>query len=149
MSRVLRDPVRLRRRSWLAALVVSLGGGLAGSSWAAVEPFAGLLMVFVWLLVPVVAAGIGIGDAFFLRHGIGQRRVTLTLLLSTLVALVSCVALAAVSGAESEQVLLSGALYALLTLAVISWLGAAIGLGAGRSGGYLSRKIQDVDDTGW
>lgn len=149
MSRVLRDPVRLRRRSWLAALLVSVGGGVAGSGWSAVESFAGALMALVWLLVPAVAAGIGIGDAFFLRHGIGQRRVTLTLTVSTLVAVLSCVVLAAVSGSEDPQELLSGALYLLLTLAVISCLGAVIGLGVGRSAGYLSRRIGDVDDRGW
>lgn len=149
ISRVLRDPVRLRRRSWLAALAVSLGGGVAGSGWAGVESFAGILMALVWLLVPVVATGIGMGDAFFLQHGIGQRRVTITLALSTLAALVSCVVLAAVSGSENQHELLSGALYLLLTLAVIIWLAAVIGLGVGRSGGYLSRRIQNVDDRGW
>ncbi|CAN5262109.1 MAG: hypothetical protein H0V47_01125 [Chloroflexia bacterium] len=149
ISRVLRDPVRLRRGAWLAALAVSLGGGVAGSGWAAVGSFAAILMALVWLLVPVVATGIGMGDAFFLRHGIGQRRVTIMLVLSTVAALVSCVVLAVASRPESQQELLSGALYLLLTLAVISWLAAVIGLGVGRSDGYLSRRIQNVDDRGW
>jgi hypothetical protein len=149
ISRVLRDPVRLRRGAWLAALAVSLGGGVAGSGWTAVGSFAAILMALVWLLVPVVATGIGMGDAFFLRHGIGQRRVTIRLVLSTVAALVICVVLAVVSGPENQQELLSGALYLLLTLAVISWLAAVIGLGVGRSDGYLSRRIQNVDDRGW
>ena len=149
MSRMLRDPVRLRRRSWLVALAVSVGAGVAGSGWSAVASFAGILMALVWLLVPAVATGIGIGDAFFLRHGIGQRRVMLMLTVSTLAAVLSCVVLAAVAGSEDQQELLSGALYALLTLAVISWLGSVIGLGTGRGRGYLSRRIQDVDDRGW
>ncbi|CAN5507502.1 hypothetical protein BH20CHL1_BH20CHL1_08170 [soil metagenome] len=149
ISRVLRDPVRLRRGAWLAALAVSLGGGVAGSGWAAVGSFAAILMALVWLLVPVVATGIGMGDAFFLRHGIGQRRVTIMLVLSTVAALVICVVLAVVSRPENQQELLSGALYLLLTLAVISWLAAVIGLGVGRSDGYLSRRIQNVDDRGW
>jgi hypothetical protein len=71
------------------------------------------------------------------------------LVLSTVAALVSCVVLAVASRPESQQELLSGALYLLLTLAVISWLAAVIGLGVGRSDGYLSRRIQNVDDRGW
>lgn len=149
MSRALRDPVRLRRGSWIAALIVSLGGGVAGSGWEAVDSIDGPLMALVWLLAPAVAAGIGIGDAFFLRHGVGQRRATITLTLSTLAAVLSCVVLAVVSGFENRPLLLSGALYFTLTLAVISWLATGIGLGVGRGTGYLSRRIQNVDDRGW
>lgn len=148
-ARALRDPVRLRCWSWLAALVVSLGGGVAGSGWDAVDVIDGPLMALVWLVAPVVAAGIGIGDAFFLRHGVGQRRAMVTMTLSTLVAVLSCVVLAAISGVEERPVLLSGALYLALTLAVIGWLAAGIGLGVGRGTGYLARKIQNVDDRGW
>ena len=53
------------------------------------------------------AVGVGIGDAFFLRHGIGQRRVLVTLVSSTLVAAVSCAVLAALAG-------LGAALFALV-----------------------------------
>lgn len=106
-------------------------------------------MACAWLLVPVTAAGIGMGDAFFLRHGIGRRRVLLTLIVSTLIAVVSCVFLAALSGTENRHALVSGVLYFLLTLAVIGWLASAVGLAVGRSGDYLSRRIQNVDDRGW
>lgn len=149
IARLLRDPVRLRRRAWLAALLVSLTGGIAGSGWNPVDDVAGILIACAWLLVPAAAAGIGMGDAFFLRHGIGRRRVLVTLAVSTLVAAVSCALLAAVVGAESGRELLSATLYFGLILAVISWLGSAVGLAVGRSGDYLSRKIQNVDDRGW
>lgn len=149
LSRLTQDPVRLRRWARIAAVLVGAVGGLAGSGWNAVGGFAGVLMAGVWLLVPLVATGIGIGDAFFLRHGTGRRRVGLTLAASTLVAVMSCATLAAVSGAENEQPLLSGILYFFLTAAVINWLAASIGIAVGRSEGYLSRKIQNVDDRGW
>lgn len=150
VARLLRDPVRLRRRSWLLACLVGVLGALAGSGWSGVESVSSVLMALAWLLVPLVAAGIGLGDAFFLQHGLGQRRILLTLVGASLVAVASCVVLAVVTGAEtSEEMLLSAALYWLLIMAVVIWLAAFVGLGVGRGGGYLSRKIQNVDDTGW
>jgi len=147
--RLLRDPIKLRRRSWGLAIVSALCGGVAGSGWLESGPLSAFLMALAWILAPVAASGIGVGDAFFVRHGIGQRRVVLTMLGATQVALASCVVLAVISDAEQEYVVLSGILYFCLTLAVILWLAGLISLGIGRGESYLSRRIQDVDDTGW
>ena len=148
-ARLVRDPVALRRRCRVAALAVGLAGAVAGSGWLLSSAASSGLMALSWLFAPLVAVGIGIGDAFFLRHGIGQRRVLLTLLLSVLAGLVSCAVLAGIAGDDSSSALLSGVLYFVLILAVISGLASMIGIGVGRGEGYLSRKVQDVDDTGW
>lgn len=108
-----------------------------------------MMTAILWLLVPVAAAGIGIGDAFFLRHGIGDRRVAWTLLLGFLVAMSSCVILAAITTSGEGFQIVPAAMYFLLVLGMIGVLGSGIAIAAGKAGGYLSRRIQDVDDSGW
>lgn len=149
VSRLVSDPVSLRRRSRIGALAVGLVGGLAGSGWLLSGTASSALMALAWLFAPFVAAGIGIGDAFFLRHGVGQRRVMLTLVASILAGLTSCLVLAALSGDEDSRLLFAGLLYFVLIIAVIAGLASIVGIGIGRGEGYLSRKVQDVDDTGW
>lgn len=149
VSRLLQDPVKLRRRSRIAALGVALLSGIAGSGVLASGPLSSALTALAWLLVPVVAAGIGAGDAFFLRHGVGDRRVAWTLLLGFVVALTSCVVLAVINTSDTGRSVLAGALYFLLVIGIIGVLSAGIAIAVGKAGGYLSRRIQDVDDTNW
>lgn len=149
LARLLRDPVQLRRRSSVAAVVLAALSGLAGSGWLLNGVASAFLTAFVWLLVPAVAAGIGIGDAFFLRHGIGGRRIAATTIAAVLVATLSCVILAIINTSEDGAVLAKGMLYALLVVGVVLALAAFIAFAVGKSERYLSRRIQDVDDTGW
>lgn len=149
LSRLMNDPVKLRRRSRFLAIVVALATAVAGSGWLPSSTAAAVLTAFAWLFVPVAAAGIGVGDAFFLRHGIGERRVALTALLGVVFAIVACAVLALVATGDDGRPILSGALYFLLVVAVIGVLSAVLAVAVGRGAGYLSRRIQDVDDTGW
>lgn len=149
VSRLLQDPVKLRRRCRIAALGVALLAGLAGSGVLGSGSLSAALMALTWLLVPVVAAGNGSGDAFFLRHGVGDRRVAWTLLLGFLVALTSCVVLAVINTSGTGGSVLAGGLHFLLVLGIIGVLSAGIAIAVGKAGGYLSRRIQDVDDTNW
>lgn len=149
LSRLLRDPVKLRRRSRVAAVVLAGLSGLAGSGWLLSSVLSDTLTAIVWLLVPAVAAGIGIGDAFFLRHGIGGRRIALTAIAGVLAATLSCAILASISTSEDGAALVRGLLYGLLVVGMIATLAAFIAMAAGKSERYLSKRIQNVDDTGW
>lgn len=133
----------------MAAVGVSAIAALAGSGWLSSDPLAGALTAIAWLCVPFVAAGIGMGDAFFLRHGVGTRRVALTGLLGFLVSILGCVTLAVINTGDDGNELLSGALYFILVAGVIAMLSTGIAIAVGRASGYLSRQIQDVDDRGW
>lgn len=149
LARLVQNPVRLRTRSRVLALALALVSGVAGGGLLGSGALPSILTAVVWLLVPVAAAGIGIGDAFFLRHGIGDRRVAWTALLGFLVALSSCVVLAVIVNASDSNQFVVGGLYVLLVLGMTGVLASGIAIAAGKAGGYLSRKIQDVDDTGW
>lgn len=149
LARLLRDPVRLRRRSRVVALVLAVFSGLAGSGWLLSSVVSDVLTAIVWLLVPAAAAGIGIGDAFFLRHGVGGRRIALTLIAGVLAATLSCAILATISTSDQGAAPVRGLLYGLLVLGVIAFLAAFIATAAGKSERYLSKRIQNVDDTGW
>ena len=149
LSRLLQDPVKLRRRARVGAVVVALLSGIAGSGVLGSGALSASLTGLAWLLVPVVAVGIGMGDAFFLRHGVGDRRVAWTLLLGFVIAVSSCVILAVANASDSAWSVLSGTLYFLLVIGVVGVLSAGIAIAAGKAGGYLSRRIQSVDDTHW
>ncbi len=149
LSRLLHDPVKLRRRSRVLAVCLAVLSGLAGSGWLLSSVLSDFLTAFVWLLVPVAAAGIGIGDAFFLRHGIGGRRIALSAIAGVFAATLSCAILASISTSEDGAALIQGMLYGLLVVGMIAALAAFIALAAGKSERYLSKRIQDVDDTGW
>lgn len=149
LSRLVQNPVRLRARSRVLALLLALVSGAAGSGLLGSGVLPSMMTAILWLMVPVAAAGIGIGDAFFLRHGVGHRRVAWTALLGFLVAMSSCVILAAISNSGEGFQLVPGALYFMLVLGMIGVLGSGIAIASGKAGGYLSRRIQDVDDSGW
>lgn len=148
LGKLTRDPVALRRRSRVAAVVLAGLGALAGSEWPVAGGVATALMALVWFVVPLVASGIGVGDAFFLRHGEGQRRVTLTLLCGILVALVGCVVVSGASASENERPLLSGLLYFTLISAVIAVMASLVALGLGRGERHAPDRLRDFDSRG-
>jgi len=149
LTRLLQNPATLRRRSRLAAVVVAALAAVAGGGWISSGALSGSLTAIVWLLVPLVAVGIGIGDAFFLRYGIGERRVAVTALLGLVVAIAGCAVLAVINTSGERSSWLAAVLYFLLVAGTIAVLASGIAIAAGRGSGYLSRRIQDVDDTGW
>jgi hypothetical protein len=149
ISRLLRDPVKLRRNARILSILVALVAAIAGSGWLTSSVLASTLTALAWLFVPVMAAGIGTGDAFFLRHGVGERRVALTALLGVVFAIFACALLAVIGTADESTPLLAGALHFVLVIAVIGVLASILAVAIGRGGGYLSRRIQDVDDAGW
>ena len=149
LARLTANPVRLRGRAWLATALVSMLGGVSygfgAGSWATV------VVGVTWVAMPFLALGIALGDAFFVRHGRAGRRLTLTGLAAVAVALGTCGALASIMDA-ADSMGRSGfvaALYTLLFGAVAALVAALLALGIGRGEGYLSRKIQAVDDDGW
>lgn len=146
---VLDDPVRLRRRAWLASLAVALVGGWAYGFGRSAG--AALLLALTWVAMPFLAAGAGLGDAFFVRHGRGRRRVAATAALGVVLALTGCASLASIADgprSTTRELARCGA-YGAMFLALIAALAAVIALAVGRGEGYLARKIQAVDDEGW
>jgi hypothetical protein len=131
------------------AVVVAALSAVAGGGWIGSGTLSGSLTALVWLLVPLVAVGIGMGDAFFLRYGIGERRVALSGLIGLIVAVTGCAVLAVINTSGDGSSWLAGALYFLLVAGTIAVLSSGIAIAAGRGSGYLSRRIQDVDDAGW
>jgi hypothetical protein len=129
--------------------VVATLAALAGSGWLGSGTVSSSLTALVWLMVPLVAIGIGLGDAFFLRHGVGERRVAWTALLGLVIAIAGCAVLAVINTSDDGSVWIRGALYFLLVAGTIAVLASGIAIAAGRGTGYLSRRINDVDDTGW
>jgi hypothetical protein len=149
IARLLSDPIRLRRWAAIALLVLA---PLAGFAHAAhLGNRTGLLIAIVWIVMPFVALAIGIGDAFFLQYGRGRRRVVLTLLASTIVALGSCVVLAGISeasqstGTRITEGIGYGMLYIAFTLGLASLL--ALILGVGRE--YVSERIMRMSRDDW
>lgn len=149
LNRLLQNPAVLRRRSRVVAVVVATLAAVAGGGWLESGVLSSGLTALVWLFVPVVAVGIGMGDAFFLRYGVGERRVALTALLGLVTAVTGCAVLAVINTPGSGGSWLAGTLYFLLVVGTIALLASGIAIAAGRGSGYLSRRIKDVDDTGW
>jgi hypothetical protein len=149
LARLLSDPVRLRRASRIGLLLTA---SLASLAWALEPgPLRSLLVAVGWIFVPIVAAGLGLGDAFFIEHGRGTRRAILAIVAGTVVMLAGCGLLASIdtTDATTARRALAGIVYGLFYGAVILVLGAFIALLIGRGSGYVSRKIQEVDDDGW
>jgi hypothetical protein len=148
IARLASDPFRLRRWSLFAlgvlALMSALGQLLGGF-------LGGMLLAVPWVAGPLVALGIGAGDAFLIQYGRARRRVLLTLVAGVLVAIGSCAALASIDGASPGGVrgLLEAGLYALFFAVVILALAAAIALAIGRGGDYLARRIERLGDDDW
>jgi hypothetical protein len=149
LARLTDDPARLRRRAWLATGLVAVIGGVGYA--AGFGGWARWTVALTWLALPFLALAIALGEAFFVRHGRGGRRLALTALAGGLVALGACGALAIsdeIADSLSSDVV-QAVLYALLFAALVGLISALLALGIGRGEGYLSRKIQAVDDEGW
>jgi hypothetical protein len=148
VARLAADPLRLRRWSWRALLVmvVLVVAGRILSGFAG-----GMLTALTWICAPFVAFGIGIGDAFFVRHGRGTRRILLQMIGSVVTALTSCVILAGISNTSgsSSRDLVGAALYALLHIGIVAGLAALIALGIGRGEDYVSRRIDRMSREDW
>ena len=148
IARLAADPIRLRRWSWLAllALVVLVIAGQVLSGFTG-----GMLTALTWVCAPIVAAGIGVGDAFFVRHGRGMRRILLSILGSVFTFLTSCVILAGISDSSRSwtQDLVVAALYALLYAGIVVGLAGLIALGIGRGEDYVSRRIDRMSSEDW
>lgn len=148
IARLAGEPLRLRRWSWagllLMAVVVITGQLVSG-------PAGGMLTALTWVAAPIIAIGIGAGDAFFVRFGRGIRRIILTIIGSLFVALTSCVILANIS--ESSTTLVRDAvvasLYALLYIGIVLGLAGLIAVGIGRGEVYVSDRIDRMSREDW
>jgi hypothetical protein len=149
LRRLTANPANLRRRAWLATGLVAL---LGGAGYAAGDrTWARWAVALPWLALPFLALAIALGEAFFVRHGRGGRRLALTALAGGMVGIGAC-GLLATTDAIADRVsskLIQATLYALLFAALVGLISAVLALGIGRGEGYLSRKIQAVDDDGW
>ena len=148
IARLVADPLRLRRGSWLAllALVVLVVAGQLLSGFTG-----GMLTALTWVCAPIVAAGIGVGDAFFVRHDRGMRRIRLSILVSVFTVLTSCVILAGISDSSRSwtQDLVVAALYALFYTGIVVGLAGLIARGIGRGEDYVSRRIDRMSGEDW
>jgi hypothetical protein len=147
-ARLTAEPIRLRRLSWSALLVMALLV-IAGRF---VSGFAGgMLTALAWICAPVVALGIGVGDAFFVRHGRGMRRILLSIPGSIFTVLTSCVILASTSDSSTSRMhdMVVAALYAVLYAGIVLGLAGLIALGIGRGEDYVSRKIDRMSREDW
>jgi hypothetical protein len=142
------DPLQLRRWSWLALLVLVL---LTVASRLLAGFTGGMLTALTWICAPIVAFGIGVGDAFFLRHGRGARRILLSILGSVFTVLTSCVILAVISDSSTSWMLdlVIAALYALLYAGIVIGLAGLIAFGIGRGEDYVSRRIDRMSREDW
>ena len=140
------DPVRVSG----PATIVGLGLAVLSSlSLALLDGGAQALALGIcWLLIVPASLLRGWGMAFFLEHGRGRRRALVELVVGALVALVACAFLSFRSGTATGTVymiIFGLALY----VAVFGSLAAGVGIGLGRGGDYMARKIQEVDDESW
>lgn len=147
LSRMTRNPVRLRRRAYLVTAVVAILNGLFAANLPVSMP--ALIYPLTWLLVPPIALAWGYGEGFFLQHGIGMRRNLLVLIGGILVTLTSCVLLAA--GISDDDVpiarrLLGALANAALFCGIVAAVSAAIAFGLSRGAEYAGRRIQQLDD---
>jgi hypothetical protein len=99
----------------------------------------------------LLAVAIALGESCLVRHGQGVRRLAQTPVAGGLAALGACAALASLSELADKlsSNVLEAVLYALLFAALVGVIAALLALAIGRGEGYLSRKIQAVDDEGW
>jgi hypothetical protein len=149
LARLTRDPVRLRGRARWSTLALSVIAALASDGLGGWLP--GLLYPLCWLVAVPLAFAIGFGDAFFLSHGRGLRRVLLTLPVGAVVSLTSCALLSTtlqmLEGGFGR--IIDAALYGALLLAVIFLLAALVALALSRGSQYAARQIARLDDEGW
>jgi hypothetical protein len=108
-------------------------------------------VALTWVALPLLAVAIALGESFLVRHGQGVRRLAQTAVAGGLAAMGACAALASLSELADKlsSNVLEAVLYALLFAALVGVIAALLALAIGRGEGYLSRKIQAVDDEGW
>ena len=107
-----------------------------------------LILGLSWLLILPASLLRGWGMAFFIEYGKGVRRALIELVGGALLALLACALLSYGGGGSARRVFMI--IFGLaMYVAVFGSLAAGVGLGLGRGGDYMARKIQDVDDEGW
>jgi amino acid transporter len=149
LRRLLANPATLRRRALAGLLALALLSGVVQA--LDLGPLGTLIVALTWVGGPLLALGLGAGEAFFIQYGRGVRRAIATVLSSVCIALAACAAIPTVT-AESQNVAeraVRGILYALLFVTVFLGLGALLALGIGRSGDYLARRISNMSDDDW
>ncbi|MDQ3547291.1 MAG: hypothetical protein M3439_00590 [Chloroflexota bacterium] len=148
ITRMVSDPVRLLRWSRIALAGLLL---LVIASHLLVGIPAGMLTALTWICAPFVAFGIGVGDAFFIRHGQRRRRILLSILASVITVLTACVILAGISDSSPSRTpdLVVAALYAVFYAGIVIGLAGLIALGIGRGEDYVSRRIDRMSREDW
>lgn len=148
IARLLADPLRPRRWSWIALLGLTL---LVAASQFLSGAAGGLLTALTWVCAPVVALGIGSGDAFLVRHGRGTRRILLSILVSLFAVLTSCVILASISDSATTRLrdMAVATLYALLYAGIVIGLAGLIAFGIGYGEDYIARRIDRMSREDW
>jgi hypothetical protein len=149
LARLAGDPIRLRRRARIGALVVTL---LSSGAYGFVDgPLGEMVVALSWITLPALALAIGIGDAFFLRHGQGQRRIVLQIAGGAGLALMACVALAEVPKKSQmwPRDMLDAIGYAIFYATLLLALAGLVAMGLGRSEAYLARRIGERGDDDW
>lgn len=149
IARMLSDPARLRRRCALALLALAVGSG--ATRVIDLGTPGSFITALTWVVGPPLALGVAAGDAFFLQHGRGKRRVVLTLAAGVLAALISCALISGVTelSQSAARDAAEAALYGSLYLAVFLTLAAGMALGIGRSGDYLARRVEHLSNDDW
>lgn len=149
LARVLADPVRLRRYGRAGLLTGALG--IAVAELLPTGFLSGMLIALMWVIVPLIALAIGVGDAFFIQHGRGRKRVIMSLIGAMVVALAACVILSGITEESQDHAgqIVSIAANMLLYVAIIGGLAALISLGIGRGSGYVARRIDAMSREDW
>jgi hypothetical protein len=146
ITRLTDNPIRLRRNARLALLLLACL--LGATRFLVGGALASFLFALCWVLLPFVALAIAYGDAFLLRHGVGGRRVLLTLISGVFSALAACVVLS-IAGDDAASGVAGAVGYALLFSALALALSAAFALAFGRSGDYLARRVAKLSEEDW
>lgn len=148
IARALQNPPRLRRRGYIGLAIAAglmmtsaLAGGVAGA----------FLLAAGWVISPAIAMMIGAGDAFFLQHGRGQRRVMLTVVGAIALAIGTCVALAGLSTDDdtTSYALVQGALLGGFLAGMVLGMAAIIALAVGRGSDYAANRIAEMSEEDW
>ena len=148
IARALQNPPLLRKRGFLGLgvacvlmMLSSLLGDVAGA----------FLLAAGWVISPAISMAIGAGDAFFLQHGRGQRRVMLTLVGAIALAIGTCVSLATLSTDDDSwsYALVQGALLAGFLAAMVLGMAAIIAIAVGRGSDYAANRIAKMSEEEW
>lgn len=148
IARALQNPPLLRKRGYMGlgvACALMMGSALFGGVAGA------FLLAGGWVISPAIAMSIGAGDAFFLQHGRGQRRVMLTLIVAIALAIGTCAALAtlAVDDDTVSYALVQGALLAGFLAGMVLGMAAIIALAVGRGSDYAANRIAEMSNEDW